>query len=100
MHKSSVPVSAAVRAGEPLYRIDPTPYEAQPNSAPPPGARPRPRPTLPSRAQADRYKALLASNAVSKQASDNAVAAVALARLKIDTGGRPLLRTCATPATA
>jgi membrane fusion protein (multidrug efflux system) len=65
---------ADVRAGEPLYRIDPAQYEAQLNSAV--AAERKAEANLAAtRAQADRYKDLLASNAVSKQASDNAVAA-------------------------
>lgn len=65
---------ADVRAGEPLYRIDPAQYEAQLNSAL--AAERKAEANLAAtRAQADRYKDLLASNAVSKQASDNAVAA-------------------------
>jgi membrane fusion protein (multidrug efflux system) len=65
---------ADVRAGQPLYRIDPAQYEAQLNSAL--AAERKAEANLAAtRAQADRYKDLLASNAVSKQASDNAVAA-------------------------
>jgi membrane fusion protein (multidrug efflux system) len=65
---------ADVRAGQPLYRIDPAQYEAQLNSAL--AAERKAEANLAAtRAQADRYKDLLAANAVSKQASDNAVAA-------------------------
>lgn len=65
---------ADVRTGQPLYRIDPAQYEAQLNSAL--AAERKAEANLAAtRAQADRYKDLLASNAVSKQASDNAVAA-------------------------
>ena len=65
---------ADVRAGQPLYRIDPAQYEAQLNSAL--AAERKAEANLAAtRAQADRYKDLLASNAVSRQASDNAVAA-------------------------
>jgi membrane fusion protein (multidrug efflux system) len=65
---------ADVRAGQPLYRIDPAQYEAQLNSAL--AAERKAEANLAAtRAQAERYKDLLASNAVSTQASDNAVAA-------------------------
>jgi membrane fusion protein (multidrug efflux system) len=65
---------ATVRAGEPLYRIDPAQYQAQLNSAI--AAERKAEANLAAtRAQAQRYQDLLSSNAVSKQASDNAVAA-------------------------
>jgi membrane fusion protein, multidrug efflux system len=88
---------ADVRAGEPLYRIDPAQYQAQYNSAV--AAEVKAEANLAAtRAQALRYKDLVASNAVSKQAYDNAAAAaqqavadvgsaqaaVALARLNLD----------------
>ena len=65
---------ADVRAGEPLYRIDPSQYQAQLGSAI--AAERKAEANLDvTRVQALRYQDLLSSNAVSKQASDNAVAA-------------------------
>jgi membrane fusion protein (multidrug efflux system) len=65
---------ADVKAGQPLYRIDPAPYQAQLHSAQ--AAQQKAEANLvATRAQAQRYQALLAGNAVSKQEYDNAVAA-------------------------
>jgi membrane fusion protein (multidrug efflux system) len=87
---------ANVHAGEPLYHIDPAQYEAQLNSAL--AAQRKAEASLAAvRLQAQRYQELLAANAVSRQATDNAVAsaeqaaadvgaakaAVALARLNL-----------------
>jgi len=69
---------ADVRAGEPLYRIDPAEYQAQLNSAS--AAERKAEANLDfTRVQALRYQDLLAANAVSRQATDSAVAAAAQA---------------------
>jgi membrane fusion protein (multidrug efflux system) len=65
---------ATVPAGEALYRIDPAQYEAQLNSAL--AAERKAEANLAvTRVQAQRYQDLSSANAVSKQATDNAVAA-------------------------
>lgn len=65
---------ADVKANQPLYRIDPSPYQAQLHSAQ--AAQQKAEANLAAtRVQAQRYQTLLAGNAVSKQAYDNAVAA-------------------------
>lgn len=65
---------ADVRQGQALYRIDPAPYRAALASAE--AALQRAEANLASTgAQAERYQVLIAGNAVSKQAYDNAVAA-------------------------
>jgi len=65
---------ADVKANQPLYRIDPAPYQAQLHSAQ--AAQQKAEANLAvTRVQAQRYQALLAGNAVSRQAYDNAVAA-------------------------
>ncbi|HTH60217.1 MAG TPA: efflux RND transporter periplasmic adaptor subunit [Paraburkholderia sp.] len=74
-----------VKAGQRLYKIDPAPYIATLNNA---------KATLASAqanlvsttAQANRYKVLVAANAVSKQDYDNAVAAEGQARASVDAG--------------
>src|SRR6267143_295188 len=58
-----------VKAGQRLYQIDPAPYIAALNTA-----------------QAERYKVLVAANAVSKQEYDNAVAAQGQATADVATG--------------
>jgi membrane fusion protein (multidrug efflux system) len=63
-----------VRAGQPLFEIDPAPYQAVVASAQAALARAQANVTQ-ATAQAERYKPLLAANAVSKQDYDNAVAA-------------------------
>jgi len=65
---------ADVRAGEPLYRIDPAQYQAQFNSAMAAQVKAEANLSV-TQAQAQRYHDLLASNAVSRQAYDNAAAA-------------------------
>ncbi len=66
-----------VKAGEQLYQIDPAPYQATYDSA---------SATLMSaHAQAQRYKLLAASNAVSKQDYDNALAADLRAKADVET---------------
>jgi membrane fusion protein (multidrug efflux system) len=63
-----------VKAGQQLYQIDPKPYVAQLQSAQ--ASLQKAQANLAStRAQAERYKILVAANAVSKQDYDNAVAA-------------------------
>jgi membrane fusion protein, multidrug efflux system len=63
-----------VKAGQLLYQIDPAPYIATLDNAK--AALAKARATLiAAKAEADRYKVLVAANAVSKQDYDNAVAA-------------------------
>jgi membrane fusion protein (multidrug efflux system) len=65
---------ADVKAKQPLYQIDPAQYRAALNSAL--AAQQKAEANLAvTTAQAERYKALLGGNAVSKQAYENAVAA-------------------------
>jgi membrane fusion protein, multidrug efflux system len=64
---------ADVKASEPLYQIDPKPYQAALDSAR--AALQKTQATLVTdNAQLERYKVLVAANAVSKQLYDNAVA--------------------------
>jgi len=63
-----------VKAGQRLYQIDPAPYEATLESAKATLAKAQAA-VVSAKAQADRYKILVAANAVSKQDYDNAVAA-------------------------
>ena len=80
-----------VKAGQRLYKIDPAPYLASLNSAK--AALAKAEANLASTtAQANRYKVLVAANAVSKQDYDNAVAAqgqaaadVASAKASVET---------------
>jgi RND family efflux transporter MFP subunit len=66
-----------VREGQQLYQIDSAPYQASYDSA---------NATLMSaNAQAKRFKLLIASNAVSKQDYDNAVAAALRAKADVET---------------
>jgi membrane fusion protein (multidrug efflux system) len=72
--KRSFVEGSEVKAGQLLYQIDPAPYVATLNNAK--AALAKARATLiAAKAQADRYKVLVAANAVSKQDYDNAVAA-------------------------
>jgi membrane fusion protein (multidrug efflux system) len=82
---------SVVRAGQRLYKIDSAPYIAQLNNAKASYAKAQAN-LVSTSAQAERYKVLVASNAVSKQDYDNAVAAlgqaeadVAAAKAAIDT---------------
>ncbi len=63
-----------VKAGQVLYRIDPAPYAAAAPSAEASLARAEAN-AVQARALAERYKPLVAANAVSKQEYQNAVAA-------------------------
>ncbi|SAL80032.1 HlyD family secretion protein [Caballeronia peredens] len=81
----------AVKAGQRLYKIDPAPFIAQLNNAKASYAKAQAN-LISTTAQAERYKVLVASNAVSKQDYDNAVASqgqaqadVASAKAAIDT---------------
>ena len=81
-----------VRAGQPLFKIDAAPYQAALASAEATLARAQANLTQ-AAAQAERYKPLLAANAVSKQDYINAVAAqktseadVAAAKAAVQTG--------------
>ena len=82
---------AEVKANERLYKIDPAPYQAALNSAK--AALAKAEANLASTsAQAERYKVLVAGNAISRQDYDNAVAAkgqavadVAAGKAAVDT---------------
>ena len=74
-----------VRANQRLYQIDPAPYRAALDSAV--AALQKAQANLASTtAQADRYKVLVAGNAVSKQDYDNAVAAQGQAAADVASG--------------
>ncbi len=74
-----------VKAGQRLYQIDPAPYIAALNSAT--ASLQKAEANLASTtAQAERYKVLVAANAVSKQEYDNAVAARGQATADVATG--------------
>jgi len=73
---------SVVRAGQRLYKIDPAPYIAQLNNAKASYAKAQAN-LVSTSAQAERYKVLVASNAVSKQDYDNAVAALGQAEADV-----------------
>jgi membrane fusion protein, multidrug efflux system len=74
-----------VKTGQRLYQIDPAPYIASLNSAT--ASLQKAEANLASTtAQAERYKVLVAANAVSKQDYDNAVAAQGQAAADVATG--------------
>ncbi|HEV3240875.1 MAG TPA: efflux RND transporter periplasmic adaptor subunit [Casimicrobiaceae bacterium] len=74
-----------VKAGQRLYQIDPAPYIAALNSAT--ASLQKAQANLASTtAQAERYKVLVAANAVSKQEYDNAVAAQGQGAADVATG--------------
>jgi membrane fusion protein (multidrug efflux system) len=74
-----------VKAGQRLYQIDPAPYIASLNSAT--ASLQKAAANLASTtAQAERYKVLVAANAVSKQDYDNAVSAQGQAAADVATG--------------
>lgn len=71
-----------VRAGQPLYRIDPAPYQAQVASAR--AALAKAQATIAStEAQARRYGELVKINAISRQDYDNAVSSAGQARADV-----------------
>ncbi|WP_186151876.1 efflux RND transporter periplasmic adaptor subunit, partial [Burkholderia gladioli] len=74
-----------VKAGQRLYKIDPAPYIAQLNSAKATLARAQAN-LASTNAQAARFKVLVASNAVSKQDYDNAVASAGQAAADVASG--------------
>ena len=74
-----------VKAGQRLYKIDPAPYIAALNNAKASLASAQAN-LVSTTAQANRYKVLVAANAVSKQDYDNAVAAEGVARASVDAG--------------
>ena len=76
---------SVVRAGQRLYKIDPAPYIAQLNNAKASYAKAQAN-LVSTSAQAERYKVLVASNAVSKQDYDNAVAAQGQAAADVAAG--------------
>ncbi|GAB2583737.1 efflux RND transporter periplasmic adaptor subunit [Ramlibacter solisilvae] len=71
-----------VRAGQPLFKIDPAPYAAQQASAQATLARAEAN-LVQASALAERYKPLVAANAVSKQDYANAVSAEQQARAEV-----------------
>src|SRR4029077_2787205 len=74
-----------VKAGQRLYQIDPAPYMPALNSAP--AWRQKGEANLVSTtAQANRFKVLVAANAVSKQDYDNAVASAGQAAADVAAG--------------
>ncbi|MEJ7686721.1 MAG: efflux RND transporter periplasmic adaptor subunit [Variovorax sp.] len=82
-----------VKAGQPLFRIDPSPYAAAAQSAQASLARAQAN-AVQAKALAERYKPLVEANAVSKQEYANAVAAqktaeadVAVGRASVRTAG-------------
>ncbi len=82
-----------VKAGQPLFAIDPAPYAAASESAKAAQARAEANASQ-TKALADRYKNLVEANAVSKQEYANAVAAqkqaeadVAVAKANVQTAG-------------
>jgi membrane fusion protein, multidrug efflux system len=74
-----------VRAGQPLFRIDPAPYQAALSSAQATLARAQANLSQTS-ALAERYKPLVEANAVSKQEYANAVAAQKQAEAEVAAG--------------
>jgi membrane fusion protein (multidrug efflux system) len=74
-----------VKAGQRLYKIDPAPYVAQLNSAK--ASLQKAQASVASlNAQAERYKELVTTNAVSKQDYDNAVSSQGQAEADVGTG--------------
>ncbi|HWX02260.1 efflux RND transporter periplasmic adaptor subunit [Collimonas sp.] len=93
VQKRSFQEGADVKADQPLYQIDPAPYQAALNSARATQQKAEANLAATS-SQAERYKILIGGNAVSKQAYDNAVAAqgqaaadVAAAKAAVATAG-------------
>jgi membrane fusion protein (multidrug efflux system) len=80
-----------VKAGQPLFRIDPAPYQAAYASAQASLARAQANATQ-AEAQAERYKPLMEANAISKQDYINAVAAQKTAEADV-AAGRAALQT-------
>ncbi len=74
-----------VKAGQRLYQIDPAPYIAALNSAQASLQKAEAN-LMSTTAQVERYKILVAANAVSKQDYDNAVAAQGQAAADVGTG--------------
>ncbi|GFO55297.1 MexX family efflux pump subunit [Geomonas sp. Red276] len=74
---------ADVRAGEVLYQIDPAPYQAAYASAKAAVGKAEAN-LIPLKLKADRYRQLVATNAVSKQDYDDAAAAVKTAEAEVE----------------
>jgi membrane fusion protein (multidrug efflux system) len=85
VQKRSFQEGADVKANQPLYQIDPAPYRAALNSAEATLQKAQANLAM-TTAQADRYKVLIAGNAISKQAYDNAVAAQSQAAADVAAG--------------
>jgi membrane fusion protein (multidrug efflux system) len=84
---------AEVKAGQRLYKIDPAPYEAALAQAKASLAKAQAN-LASTRARAERYKALVSANAISKQDYDNAVAAQGQAAADV-AAGQASVRTAA-----
>jgi membrane fusion protein (multidrug efflux system) len=76
---------AVVKAGQRLYKIDPAPYVAALNSAKATLARAQAN-LVAQNAQVERYKVLVAGNAVARQTYDNAVATQGQALADVESG--------------
>ena len=74
-----------VKQGQPLYQIDPAPYQAALQQAQATLANAQAALTT-ARLKADRYKELVAINAVSKQTNDDAQAALQQAQATVQSG--------------
>ena len=74
-----------VRAGQPLFQIDPAPYRAAHDSARAALARAEAN-LIQASALAERYKPLLEANAISKQDNVNAIVAQKLAEADVEAG--------------
>jgi len=74
-----------VRAGQPLFQIDPAPYRAAHDSARAALARAQAN-LIQASALAERYKPLLEANAISKQDNVNAIVAQKLAEADVEAG--------------
>jgi membrane fusion protein (multidrug efflux system) len=74
-----------VRQGQPLYQIDPAPYQAALQQAQATLANAQAALTT-ARLKAERYKELVAINAVSKQTNDDAQAALQQAQASVQSG--------------
>lgn len=85
VQKRSFQEGTDVKANQPLYQIDPAPYRAALDSAEATLQKAEANLAM-TTAQADRYKVLIAGNAVSKQAYDNAVAAQSQAAADVAGG--------------
>lgn len=83
IQKQLFPEGSDVRTGQPLYQLDPAPFRVALDSAE--ASLGKARANLPpARLRAERYQKLLAEHAVSRQDSEQAVAALEQAKAEID----------------